>query len=253
MAPTATEAEEVAAEAARRVLLLSVFQNRRWDGDFLTVRRLVASGALGAVLRFESRFERWRPERNPAAWRERGDEVEGGGLLLDLGSHLVDQAMELFGRPVQVYAELHRRRDGAEVDDDTFVALLHPGGERSHLWCSATARLLGPRFRVLGRQGAYVKGGLDLQEHALATGGDPGRAAWGREPEALGGTLADADGERPVETEAGDYPAYYAGVAAALRGGGPPPVDPADAIAGLRVLEAARRSAARGTVEELSW
>jgi predicted dehydrogenase len=98
-----------------------------------------------------------------------------------------------------------------------------------------------------------VKGGLDLQEHALATGGDPGRAAWGREPEALWGTLADADGERPVETEAGDYPAYYAGVAAALRGGGPPPVDPADAIAGLRVLEAARRSAARGTVEELSW
>jgi predicted dehydrogenase len=251
MAATAADAEAVVAEATQRDLLLSVFQNRRWDGDFLTVRRLVGDGAVGPVVRFESRFERWRPERNPAAWRERGDPAEGGGLLLDLGSHLVDQAMLLFGTPTRVYAEVDRRRDGAEVDDDSFVALDHPGGERSHLWFSVTARLGGPRFRVLGLRGAFEKHGLDPQEDALASGRDPSGPAWGSEPEASWGTLADADGERRIETEPGDYPAYYAGVAAALRDGGPPPVDPRDSITGLRVLEAARRSAARGTVESL--
>ena len=249
MAATAADAESVLTAATERGLLLTVFQNRRLDGDFLTVRRLVADGALGPVVRFESRFERWRPEPNPTAWRELGDPAEGGGLLLDLGSHLVDQAMLLFGPPKRVYAEVERRRDGAEVDDDTFVALEHPGGERSHLWCSVTARLGGPRFRVLGLGGAFEKHGLDPQEDALAAGGDPSDPWWGREPEARWGTLADADGERRIETEAGDYPAFYAGVVAALRDGSPPPVDPRDSIVGLRVLEAARRSAAGGTVE----
>jgi scyllo-inositol 2-dehydrogenase (NADP+) len=251
MAATAADAEAVVAEAAQRDLLLSVFQNRRWDGDFLTVRRLVDRGAVGPVVRFESRFERWRPDPDPAAWRERGDPAEGGGLLLDLGSHLVDQAMLLFGTPTRVYAEVDRRREGAEVDDDSFVALEHPGGERSHLWFSVTARLGGPRFRVLGLRGAFEKFGLDPQEAALASGGDPSGRAWGHEPDDRWGTLADADGERRVETERGDYPAYYVGIAAALRDGRPPPVDPQDSIAGLRVLEAARRSAAHGTVEAL--
>jgi predicted dehydrogenase len=251
MAATAADAEKVAAAATQRDLLLSVFQNRRWDGDFLTIRRLLDDGAVGPVVRFESRFERWRPERSPTAWRERGDPAEGGGLLLDLGSHLVDQAMQLFGPPTRVYAEVDRRRDGAEVDDDSFVALEHRGGERSHLWFSVTARLGGPRFRVLGLRGAFEKHGLDPQEDALASGGDPSAPGWGSEAEDRWGTLADADGERRIETEPGDYPAYYAGVAAALRDGRPPPVDPEDSISGLLVLEAARRSAERGTVEEL--
>ncbi len=251
MAATADDAEAVVTQAERQGLLLSVFQNRRWDGDFLTVRRLLADGALGSVVRFESRFERWRPERNADAWREQGDPAEAGGLLFDLGSHLVDQAMLLFGPPTRVYAEVDRRREGAEIDDDSFVALEHPGGERSHLWFSVTARLLGPRLRVLGLRGAYVKHGLDPQEDALASGGDPAQPGWGREPEDRWGTLADDGGERPIETEPGDYPAYYAGVAAALRDGGPPPVDPEDSITGLRVLEAAQRSARNGTVEVL--
>ena len=249
MAATSADASRVLAEAARRELLLSVFQNRRWDGDFLTVRRLVDDGAVGPVVRLESRFERWRPERTPTAWREHGDPAVGGGLLLDLGSHLVDQALQLFGPPTRVYAELDRRREGAEVDDDSFVALEHAGGERSHLWFSVTARLGGPRFRLLGLRGAFEKHGLDPQEDALAAGGDPSAPGWGTEPEERWGTLADADGERRVDTEPGDYPAFYAGVAAALRDGGPPPVDPQDSITGLRVLEAAQRSATHGTVE----
>lgn len=251
MAASVADAEVVVAEAARRGLVLSVFQNRRWDGDFLTARRLIDDGVLGPVTRFESRFERWRPERNLTAWRERGDPAEAGGLLFDLGSHLVDQALVLFGPPTHVYAEVDRRRDGAEVDDDSFVALDHRGGVRSHLWCSVTARLAGPRLRVLGLRGAYEKHGLDPQEDALAAGGDPSRPGWGRESEDRWGTLADADGERRIETEPGDYPRYYTGVEAALRDGAPPPVDPQDSLTGLRVLEAALRSARNGTIELL--
>ena len=253
MAPSSAAGEDIVAEAERRGLLLSVFQSRRWDGDFLTIRRLLGQGAVGPVVRFESRFERWRPERNGAAWRELGAPGEAGGLLFDIGSHLIDQAMVLFGRPSSVYAEVDRRRAGAEVDDDTFVALSHPGGERSHLWASVTTRLLGPRLRVLGLEGAYVKHGLDPQEDALASGSDPASATWGREPEEGWGTIADAAGERAVETDLGDYPAYYAGIATSLREGIAPPVDARDSIDGLRVIEAAARSARDGVVVDLDW
>jgi predicted dehydrogenase len=157
--------------------------------------------------------------------------------------------MVLFGRPTTVYAEVDQRRDGAETDDDSFVALEHAGGERSHLWFNVTSRILGPRYRVSGLRGAYQKYGLDPQEDALDAGADPAAPWWGREPEDQWGTLADEHGERPIETEAGAYPAYYAGIVTALQDGSPPPVDPQDSITGLRVLEAARRSAASGTVE----
>src|SRR5205823_13238590 len=148
LAPTSDDGRRLISEAAERGILLTVFHNRRWDGDFLTVRRLLSDGALGPVLRFESRFERWRPSPpGPGAWRDRGGPEEAGGLLFDLGSHLVDQAMVLFGRPVKVYAEIDRRRAGAEVDDDSFVALEHPQGVRSHLWMSSVAAIRGPRLR----------------------------------------------------------------------------------------------------------
>ena len=252
MAPTVEDAEALLAAAAGTSLLLSVFQNRRWDGDFLTVRRLVADGALGPVTRFESRFERWRPEPKNGAWRELAEPADAGGLLYDLGSHLIDQAIVLFGRPTHVYAELDVRRPGVDVDDDSFVALTHPGGERSHLWMSVLARLEGPRMRVLGLAGAYEKFGLDGQEPALDAGARPGEG-WGHEPEERWGTLATADGERRVATEAGDYPAYYAGIARALQDGSAPPVDPRDSVDGLRVIDAASRSARTGTVVELEW
>jgi len=250
-APTSAEARRVIEAAGEAGRFLSVFQNRRWDGDFLTVRRLISDGALGEVTRFESRYERWRPEVDRSGWRERGEVEEGGGLLLDLGSHLVDQAILLFGRPTRVYAEVERRRPGAEADDDCFVALAHPSGVRSHLWMSHLAGRTGPRFRVLGMRGAFEKHGMDVQEEALAVGARPGGEGWGREPPELWGRLSTADGERTVETEPGAYERFYAGVARSLRTGAPPPVDPRDALAVIEVLEAARASAEAGKAVQL--
>ncbi|MEU0074249.1 Gfo/Idh/MocA family oxidoreductase [Streptomyces sp. NPDC006332] len=248
VAGTAAEARELAALAEERGLLLSVFQNRRWDNDFLTLRKLLADGELGDVWRFESRFERWRPQPK-GGWRESGDPAEIGGLLYDLGSHVVDQALVLFGPAVSVYAESDVRRPGAEADDDTFIAITHANGVRSHLYASATTAQLGPRFRVLGSKAGYVKYGLDPQEAALREGERPGAGTdWGLEPESLWGRVGAGEspltgGGRPEPTLPGDYPAYYAAVARALTDGGPNPVTALEAAAALDVLEAARRSA----------
>ncbi|MFG2945538.1 Gfo/Idh/MocA family oxidoreductase [Streptomyces adustus] len=254
IAGTAAEARELAALAEERGLLLSVFQNRRWDNDFLTLRKLIADGELGDVWRFESRFERWRPQLK-GGWRESGDPAEIGGLLYDLGSHVVDQAIVLFGPVTQVYAESDVRRAGAAADDDTFIALTHASGVRSHLYVSATTAQLGPRFRVLGSQAGYVKHGLDPQEAALRDGERPG-AGWGTEPEPLWGRLGSGEsplsgGGDAVPTLPGDYPAYYAAVAKALTDGGPNPVTALEAAAALDVLEAARRSARDGVAVNL--
>ncbi|AKN72089.1 oxidoreductase [Streptomyces sp. PBH53] len=248
VAGTAAEARALAALAEERGLLLSVFQNRRWDNDFLTLRRLLADGELGDAWRFESRFERWRP-RPKGGWRESGDPAEIGGLLYDLGSHVVDQALVLFGPATEVYAETDIRRPGAETDDDTFIALTHASGVRSHLYVSATAAQLGPRFRVLGSRAGYVKYGLDPQEAALREGSRPGGTVdWGAEDPSLWGRIGSGEspltgGGTPVPTLPGDYPAYYAAVADAVRGAGPNPVTALEAAAALDVLEAARRSA----------
>jgi scyllo-inositol 2-dehydrogenase (NADP+) len=256
IAGTAAGARELAALAEDRGLLLSVFQNRRWDNDFLTLRKLLDKGELGDVLRFESRFERWRPQPK-GGWRESGDPEEIGGLLYDLGSHVVDQALVLFGPAAQVYAESDIRRPGAQADDDTFIALTHTSGVRSHLYVSATTAQLGPRLRVLGSKAGYVKYGLDPQEAALREGRRPGTAAdWGTEAEELWGRVGSGEspltgGGRPEPTLPGDYPAYYAAVTRALTEDGPNPVTALEAAAALDVLEAARRSARDGVAVTL--
>jgi predicted dehydrogenase len=242
LAATASEARRLIDAAGRRNVLLTVFQNRRWDGDFLTVRRLLAEGPLGTVARFESRFERWRPDVKPG-WRMLPDPAEAGGLLFDLGSHLIDQALLLFGPVTHVYAELECRRDGMAVDDDAFVALRHASGVRSHLWISSVAAQHGPRFRLLGSRGAFTKSGLDVQEAALRAGADPGAQGWGDEPIERWGHLGAGDELRTVQTRPGDYPRFYRGMIETLRMGAPPPVDPEDAVATLSVIEAARTSA----------
>jgi predicted dehydrogenase len=242
LAASVDEAGALVREASERGVLLTVFQNRRWDGDFLTVRQLLETAQLGTVARFESRFERWRPELS-GGWRESGDPEDAGGLLYDLGSHLVDQALQLFGPAAEVYAELDARRAGARTDDDTFVALTHESGVRSHLWMSAVAAEQGPRFRVLGSAAAFTKYGLDVQEDALRDGGDPREPGWGREPEEHWGELANGDETRHIETVPGAYQRVYEGVVRALRGGAPPPVDPEQVVAALGVLEAARVAA----------
>jgi scyllo-inositol 2-dehydrogenase (NADP+) len=241
LAATAQEGRRVIDAARQRKRLLTVFHNRRWDGDFLTVQRLLAEGALGEIHRFESRYERWRPEPR-RAWRENAAPEEAGGLLYDLGSHLIDQALTLFGPAATVYAELDRRRPQVAVDDDTFVAIGHSSGIRSHLWMSSVAAQIGPRIRVLGSRAAYTKYGLDVQEAALKGGARPG-AAWGVEPRDSWGKIGTDDDLRAVATEPGAYPVFYRRLEAAIRDGGPPPVAAEEAVAALEVIDAARESA----------
>ena len=248
LAISAADGERVVRAAADPGVPVTVFQNRRWDGDFLTVRRLVEQGELGDVVRFESRFERFRPQIKEGAWRELGDAAEGGGLLLDLGSHLVDQARVLFGHPVRVYSEVDRRRAGAQVDDDTFVALEHAGGVRSHLWMSSVAPMHGPRFRVSGLRAGVETFGLDPQESQLGDGLTPLDVEFGVGRDAR---LVEVDGERIVEPERGWYFSFYDGVRDALRDGAPMPVDARDSVAVLEILDAARRSAQTGSVVDL--
>lgn len=249
LAANAAAARRIADAAQAAGLALVPFHNRRWDSDHLTLRSLLGQGVLGDVLRYEARFERWRPAPDPSAWREALPAAEGGGVLLDLGVHLVDQALDLFGPVHAVYAEVDARRGGA--DDDVFVALHHVTGVRSQLWAGAMAGAPGPRLRVLGSHAAFVHDALDGQEAALRAGADPASPAFGAEPPARWGRLmrGEADGlGEPVPAEPGRWPAFYAGVAATLRDGDPPPTSAQEAVAGLEVLDAARASAAEGRV-----
>lgn len=242
-AVTADEGRALLAKATRLGRTLTVFQNRRWDGDFRTVRRLVESGELGEVRRFESRFEWWKPEPAPS-WKTEATVAEGGGILYDLGTHLIDQAVQLFGPVAELSAvEIERRRPGAAADDDAFVALRHESGTRSHLWMNAVAPVPGPRFHVLGSRAGYTSWGLDPQEPSLITGALPGDPGFGETPEARWGMLGVDGAARPVPTERGDYGGFYRALAASLRVGAPLPVDPADAVAVLELIEQAHAAA----------
>ncbi|MGH2497144.1 MAG: Gfo/Idh/MocA family oxidoreductase [Ktedonobacteraceae bacterium] len=258
LAPSVAEAERLIAVSKSTGKLLTVFQNRRWDNDFLTVRQLLASepNLLGPVVRFESWYQRYRPQPRSGVWRELADPAEAGGLLFDLGSHLIDQALVLFGLPLRVYAEVDMRRPDAHVDDDTFIALEFPNGTRAHLWMGVLTRIPGPRLRITGLRGMYEKWGLDPQEDALHAGKRPGNTGWGQEPRERWGRLSADVGklhiDGPVETLPGAYETFYALLRDALLSGGKAPVDPADAVATLRIIEAARESARNHTVVELA-
>jgi predicted dehydrogenase len=233
----AKSAREVTTAAADSGVLLSVYQNRRWDSDMTTLRKLIADGALGPVRRFESRFERWAPDRGPSP--------AGGGTLLDFGSHLVDGALSLFGPAVRVYAET--RGDG-ELEDDVFLALHHRDGVESHLWGSWRQAAPGPRLRVTGRTGTYIVDGVDSQEATLKAGKSPADLGdrWGVEPEQAWGRLYRGGTGAPVPSERGRWDTFYPAFAAAVEGRGPVPVDPWDAVRTMDVLDAARVSARTG-------
>ena len=239
LATNAQEARMLIAQAERRRRPLTVFHNRRWDGDFLTVRKLMAEESLGDVWRLESRFERWRPAPR-AGWREAGDPEDGGGLLLDLGSHLIDQALTLFGPARRVRGELKRRRPDVLVDDDAFVALEHENGVVSHLWMSSVAAQPGPRFRVLGSRAAYVKFGMDVQEEALRSGARPDHDGWGEDAPERWGTLGAGEQLTRVPTERGAYQEFYVRLAAALTSNAALPVDPVDAVRTLTIVDTIR-------------
>jgi predicted dehydrogenase len=226
--------------ALRTGRILSVYQNRRFDGDFLTVSSLVEAGTLGPIDSLESRFEISVPLAE--AWREDADQA--GGPHRDLGAHLVDQALLLFGDAVRVFGQLERRRPGTAVEDSAFVAIEHAGGERSRLWTSLISAWGRPRFRVRGLAGEYVKDERDTQEERVLAGRSPSEPGFGEDPRNHWGVLYGV-GEAPtvVPTERGDYRRFYEGFRDAVRSRGAPPVDPVDAVRGLRVLEAAERSA----------
>ncbi|MFD8491946.1 Gfo/Idh/MocA family oxidoreductase [Amycolatopsis sp. NPDC059657] len=249
-ARTAAEASSVLEAATKAGVGLTVFQNRRLDSDFLTVRKVIDSGKLGEIVRFESRYDRWVPTPRDN-WRQLGDPAEAGGLFYDLGAHIVDQALQLFGPVTQVYAEIDIRRDGGAVDDDAFVALHHASGVRSHLWATAWAGTLNPRFRLMGKQATFTKFGLDVQEPQIKDGLRPGDDGWGVEPESDAGVLGVGAEVERVPTETGRYEDFYAQVRDALTGTGEFPVDPASALEALRVIEVAQLSAREGRVVTL--
>jgi scyllo-inositol 2-dehydrogenase (NADP+) len=244
--PFTTTCEEAAkliqlAEDRRR--LLTVFQNRRWDGDFLTVRKLLASGSLGRIVSYESNYNRFRPMLKPGTWRERNE--PGSGVLFDLGSHILDQAFVLFGAPQTITADVFAEREGAVVDDAFFVRLEYPG-MHALLRSSMLACAPGPRFLVHGTNGSFVKYGADAQEHALRQGRIPSGPHWGENPESEWGTLYLPDGEPPatqkVKTEAGDYRCFYSNVRDSIVEGASLAVTPREALHTMRALERAMQS-----------
>ena len=236
-AVTVAEADELIALAKQRGRALTVFHNRRWDSDFVTVQRLLPQ--LGEVMLFEAHWDRFRPEIK-RGWRE--EPRPGGGVLSDLGSHMMDQALLPFGLPDAISADVLAQRPGAEVDD-YFDLTLHYGVRRVCLCCSTLIADPRPRFAVHGTGGSFVKYGLDPQEAQLKSGMDPHASGFG--VDTRDGTLTLPDGTREtVPSERGDYLSFYEAVADAILDGAPLPVDPADARAGLALIDLARRAAA---------
>ena len=245
LAVDAAGARAVVERARDRGVPLTVFQNRRWDDENRTLARLLADGALGTVHRFERRWERWRPVPKDR-WRENAPADQGGGILLDLGPHLVDAALHLFGPAVAVYAETSAWTTRAE--DEAFVSIEHANGVRSHLGASSVAGAPGPRTRVLGSAAAYVVTRFESEQHAFGGFDDAdGCTGW----------LVAGDERAPVPTVPGGHGDFYPAVLAALAAGDPAarqaamPVDPWDAVATAEVLDAARTSAREGRVVRL--
>jgi scyllo-inositol 2-dehydrogenase (NADP+) len=242
------QADELIALAATHGRCLAAFHNRRWDSDFLTVRGLMESGRLGDILLCEMHWDRFRLGLRPG-WKDGAD--AGTGLLYDLGSHLVDQALLLFGAPEAVSGDLAAQRAGAVVED-YFALTLQYGRRRVLLSASTLIAEPRPRFALHGTGGSFVKQGLDSQEEQLKSGLRPGAPGYGEESARRRGIVTLPDGGRQrIATETGRYVDFYDGVAAAIADGAPVPVDPADARLGLVVIEAARRSAVEGRVVSL--
>jgi scyllo-inositol 2-dehydrogenase (NADP+) len=232
------EADGLIALAKERGRMLTVFHNRRWDGDFLTVKKILPR--LGALSLFEAHWDRFRTEIR-AGWKDAAD--GGAGTLNDLGPHLIDQALLLFGMPEALSADVLAQRDGAQVDD-YFALTLHYGSMRAVLGASTLVRDPRPRFALHGMGGSFVKYGLDTQEAAMKEGAHP-RSVGEEDPAHYGALTTDTGSER-VTTERGRYLGFYEAVVAAIRDGQPPPVNPADARDGLRIIELARRSSEEG-------
>lgn len=257
MAATVAEADRMIAVSQETGKKLAVYQNRRWDNDLLTVQKIISADLLGPITRFESRFERYRAQPK-GGWKENPDPRQAGGQLYDLGSHVIDQALYLFGKPERVYAEVSVRRPGAQTDDDAFIALHFPTGIIAHLWVSQVARIAGPRMLLRGLRGTFEKYGLDPQEDALKAGNRPGSPDWGKESSDHWGHI-DTDLlpgglhlDSKIESELGAYQTFYTLMRDALLDKGPVPVDPRSAREVIRIIEAAQQSAHENRIIDLT-
>jgi predicted dehydrogenase len=238
-----SEADALISLAKDKNLLMTVFQNRRWDSDFMTVRQVIESGVLGKVVEFESHFDRYRPVVAENTWKEEGDEY--AGVLYNLGSHMVDQALLLFGIPQGVTANLKNIRSLARVFDFYDLRLHYPGMNVA-LKCSYLVREEGPRYILHGEGGSFLKWGIDPQEEKLKKGILPEGNDWGKEEESFRGllntTFRGLDFNGRITTLKGDYPAFYKNLFDAIRNGKSLAVRPEEARDGIRVLEACLES-----------
>ena len=243
---TLAEARSLQKQAETAGRLLSVFHNRRWDADFLTLRQVIASGELGRIVHFESHFDRYRPEIR-SRWREQA--IQGSGLWYDLGSHLLDQTLQLFGLPESISLDLAQQRDAAQADD-WFHAILRYGQCRVILHGGALVPVPAPRFTVHGSSGSFIKHGLDTQEDTLKTGARPPSPNWGDDPQpaVLSVWRDDVCQSRELNCIAGNYPAYYAAVRDAIQGKCANPVSAAEAIQVINLIELGLQSAQLGRV-----
>ena len=240
---TVAQGEELITLARKKGLMLTVFQNRRWDGDFLTVQEIVKKKMLGRLVDFESHYDRYRYGIQPDTWKERAD--EGAGLIYNLGSHMIDQAIVLFGMPEAVTAHIRIVRTRGEVDD-WYDIKLHYDDLSVCTKSSYLVRELGPRYVLHGTLGSFVKHGLDPQEEALNKGLEPGGSDWGRESQEWWGLLnTEVHGIQKrvvVETKPGNYVAFYNDVYDCIVHHTNPPVQPEDALNVIRIIEAALKS-----------
>lgn len=240
---TSNQAQRLIDLARRRGRVLGVHHNRRWDGDFLTVRALLGAKLLGRLVEYESHFDRFRNRPKAGAWRE--EDGEGSGVLYDLGPHLVDQALVLFGVPRAVNADVRTQRGFAKADD-SFELVLDYDRLKVTLKAGMLVRGERPRFILHGTEGSFVKHGMDPQEEALKRGGSPSDSAWGEESHRLWGRLDTQLGglhvAGRVETLAGRYQDYWANVADAIRNRAELAVKPEEARDVIRVIELALRS-----------
>lgn len=248
MCETAAQAEELLKAARVSGKVFSVFHNRRWDGDYRTVCEIVRQGLLGNLHEFESHFDRYKLQLKEGSWKE--EPGPGTGMLFDLGSHLIDQAISLFGLPQRLFADLRSQRLGSRIDDH-FEVILDYGAMKATLKCGTLIREKPPRFQVFGDLGAFVKYGMDPQEARLLAA-DPPRwnPSLGVDPEENWGLL-HANVNRlvfkgKVETLPGDYAGYYRNIAAAIRGEEALAVRPEEIVTLMRVLELARQSDREG-------
>ncbi|WP_432460989.1 oxidoreductase [Agarivorans sp. QJM3NY_25] len=228
--------------AEEKNLLLSVYHNRRWDGDFLTIKKLIAENKLGHIKHFESHFDRFRPNVRQR-WREQSQ--DGGGILFDLGPHLIDQTLQLFGLPEAVTAQCKVMREGS-TNIDYFNLTLHYPDKLARLNASLFSAGPNLRFNVQGDRGNYIKLGLDPQEERLKAGVLPNTRDWGKENQDQCGRLYFEASSQAEVTECGDYQHFYQQLADAIRNGTPPPVSAEDALWNIRLIELAMESSRLG-------